>query len=108
LKATFDNQDEALWPGAFVNLRVIVAINTKAIAIPGRAVQRGPQGDYVYVIKPDDTVEMRSIKVSQVENDVAAVEQGLTAGERIVVDGQYRLDNGSKVSVEAPPAKTGS
>ncbi len=105
LKATFANEDEVLWPGEFVNARVVVGVMHDAVTVPARAVQQGPKGAYLFVVKPDMTVEMRSVQVAQVEQGVAAIENGLSAGERIVVDGQYRLEPGSKVRLDTPAAK---
>ena len=104
LKATFDNRDGALWPGEFVNARLIVGIDKNAVTVPARAVQRGPNGSYLFVVKPDDTVEMRTVQVAQEEDGVAVIGKGLSAGERIVVDGQYRLDDGTKVVAQAAPS----
>lgn len=104
LKATFDNQDGALWPGEFVNARLVVGIAKNAVTVPARAVQRGPNGSYLFIVKPDDTVEMRTVEVAQIERDVAVISKGLAAGDRIVVDGQYRLDDGTKVAFPATPA----
>ncbi len=104
LKARFDNQDEALWPGAFVNMRLVVAIKKSAVTVPARAILRGPNGAYLFAIKADNTVEMRRIEVSITEQDIAVVEKGLAAGTKVVVDGQYRLDEGTKVIVQPPNA----
>jgi multidrug efflux system membrane fusion protein len=106
LKAQFDNKDAALWPGEFVNVRLVLDIDKNAVTVPARAVQQGPDGSYLFVIKPDDTVEMRKVEVSQTEDGVAEIKKGLAAGERIVVDGQYRLDQGTKVAIQTA-AKSG-
>jgi multidrug efflux system membrane fusion protein len=79
-----------------------------AVTVPAQSVQAGPNGSYLYVIKPDDTVDLRIVQVGEVENNLAVITKGLAAGERIVVDGQYRLGQGVKVSVlpqstSAPP-----
>ncbi|HEY4246155.1 MAG TPA: efflux RND transporter periplasmic adaptor subunit [Lacunisphaera sp.] len=108
LKATFTNEDTVLWPGEFVNLRFIVGVLKNVVTVPARAVQRGPNGSYVYVIKPDLTVALRNVVITQTERDVSVVGQGLAAGERIVVDGQYRLEEGTKVAVQTPGAATGA
>lgn len=102
LKAAFANADETLWPGEFVNLRLVVGTLKSAVTVPARALQSGPKGQYLFVIKGDQTVEMRIVEVAEVEQDTAAIDKGLAAGERIVVDGQYRLDQGTKVRTEAP------
>jgi multidrug efflux system membrane fusion protein len=98
LKATFANEDEALWPGAFVNVRLVTRIARNAVVVPARAIQQGPSGDYLFVVTPDATVEMRTVRVAQSENGDALVAEGLKGGERIVVDGQYRLDQGARVA----------
>jgi multidrug efflux system membrane fusion protein len=100
LKATFANSDRALWPGQFVNVSVALSNRAGAFVIPTRAVQSGQRGTYVYVVKSDQQVEMRPIKV---ERDIAQetiVASGLTAGETVVTDGQLRLTPKSKVSVK--------
>jgi multidrug efflux system membrane fusion protein len=98
IKATFANAERSLWPGQFVNARLLVDTRRNGIVVPAAVVQRGPQGTYAFVIKPDQTVEMRPITVDQVQDGVALIADGLKAGERIVVDGQYRLQPGSKVA----------
>jgi membrane fusion protein, multidrug efflux system len=106
LKAAFANEDETLWPGEFVNLRLVVGTLKNAVAVPARALQSGPKGQYLFVIKGDETVEMRIVGVAEVEQDTAAIDKGLAAGERIVVDGQYRLDQGTRVRTEVPATAT--
>jgi membrane fusion protein, multidrug efflux system len=106
MKAQFDNTDAALWPGEFVNVRLVLSIEKNAVTVPGRAVQQGPNGSYLFVIKPDDTVEMRIVEVSQTDQGLAVIKKGLQAGERIVVDGQFRLDQGTKVAIQ-PAASSG-
>lgn len=105
LKATFPNLDLKLWPGQFVNARLVLTIRKNATVIPSSVVQRGPQGIYAYVIKPDKTVEMRPIKVSQTEGNLALVENGLKPGEQVVVDGQYKLQPGAHVELTTPQAQ---
>jgi multidrug efflux system membrane fusion protein len=105
LKATFPNNDLKLWPGKFVNARLILTTRKGAIVIPSSVVQRGPQGTYAYVIKPDKAVEMRPIKVAQTEASVALIDNGLKAGEQVVVDGQYKLQPGSRVELTSPQPK---
>ena len=97
LKATFPNDDQRLWPGQFVNARLLLDTRMGGLVIPESVVQRGPQGTYAYVIKPDQTVEMRAIKVARTEGGAALVDDGLQAGEQVVVDGQYKLQPGAKV-----------
>ena len=102
LKATFPNADLKLWPGKFVNARLILTTRKNATVVPSSVVQRGPQGTYAYVIKPDKTVEMRPIKVAQTENNQALIDSGLQPGEQVVVDGQYKLQPGAHVELTTP------
>jgi membrane fusion protein, multidrug efflux system len=106
LKATFPNNDLKLWPGKFVNARLVLTTRKGATVIPSAVVQRGPQGTYAYVIKPDKTAEMRPIKVGQTEANVVIVEDGLKPGEDVVVDGQYKLQPGAKVQITTPQQQT--
>jgi multidrug efflux system membrane fusion protein len=99
LKATFDNDDERLWPGEFVSARLIVSTHQDAIVVPAQTVMNGPQGSYVYVIKPGDAVERRAVQIASTEGDRAVVEKGLAVGDRVVVEGQYRLTDGAKVNL---------
>jgi membrane fusion protein, multidrug efflux system len=105
LKARFDNEEERLWPGAFVSARVILSVRKDAATVPSQTVQQGPNGYYAYIIKPDDTVERRAVDVASIQDGIAVVTKGLSAGERVVVDGQYRLTNGARVKISAPQAK---
>jgi multidrug efflux system membrane fusion protein len=98
LKASFPNDDERLWPGEFIRIRVQVATRKDATTIPPVAVQRGPDGLYTWVVKNDHTVEQRSIDTVPVDNDTAIVTKGVAPGEDVVVNGQYRLDAGTRVS----------
>jgi multidrug efflux system membrane fusion protein len=104
LKGTFDNADERLWPGEFVSARLIISTRDQAIVVPAQTVMHGPQGSYLYVIKPDDTVERRAVQVAAAENNLAVIEKGLASGERVVVDGQYRLTAGVKVNARQAEA----
>ena len=97
LKASFENKEHVLWPGQFLNLKVLLRVRKDALTIPSTAVQRGAQGLFVYVVKDDTTVETRPIGIAQSVNGVTVVEKGLKAGEVIVSDGQYKLKPGVKV-----------
>jgi len=110
LKARFPNGDLALWPGEFVNVRLQIGVVHDGIVVDSRVLQRGPKGVYAYVIKPDDTVEMRPIETGQDYNGQLLVTKGLSANERVVVDGQLRLQPGMKVSATPAdkPQQTGS
>jgi len=100
LKATFDNQADRLWPGLFVNVTVTLAVQPDVVVVPGQAVQTGQQGSYVFVVKPDMTIEMRTIAVERVVGELAIVAGGLRAGETVVTDGQIRLVPGARVQIK--------
>jgi multidrug efflux system membrane fusion protein len=106
LKATFPNQDQALWPGQFVDAQLLVETRHGAVTVPAGAVQRGPQGVFAYVVKNDNTVEMRPIKVSTANagGPMALIDSGVSAGEQVVTDGQLRLRPGVSVKVTTPLA----
>ena len=113
LKATFENQDNALWPGQFATITLKVRTESNALVVPSQAIQAGQQGQYVFVIKPDATVESRPVVVAFANGPVTVVRQGVRAGERVVTDGQLRLVPGSRVEVKAavpisPAAAPGS
>jgi multidrug efflux system membrane fusion protein len=108
LKATFPNDQLQLWPGKFVNARLILTTRKGATVVPSSVVQRGPQGTYAYVVKTDKTVEMRPIKVAQTEANVALIDSGLKVGEQVVVDGQYKLQPGAHVELTTPQPQPGT
>jgi multidrug efflux system membrane fusion protein len=97
LKAEFPNHGHRLWPGQLVNARLLLETRKDAITVAGSAVQQGQTGVYVYVVKPDDTAELRSVHVAQISDGQALIDQGLKSGDVVVVDGQYRLKEGSRV-----------
>jgi multidrug efflux system membrane fusion protein len=107
LKAEFANEDERLWPGEFVRIRTLITTYKDAVTIPPVAVQRGPDGFYVWVIKPDNTVEQRPIDARIVNDDIAVAAKGLGVNERVVVNGQSRLDAGSRVTIKPSPTAPG-
>ena len=98
LKAEFPNVDKALWPGQFVNIVLTLHDEPAAVVTPSAAVQSGPNGQYVFVVKPDQTVELRNIKVARADGDETVVASGLAAGEQVVTVGQLRLTPGTKVN----------
>ena len=104
LKATFANDDTKLWPGQFVNVTLTLGIEANAVVAPSAAIQIGQNGPYVFVIKDDSTVELRLVRTSRVVGNRTVIAQGLAAGERLVVDGQLRLANGSRVNVQRTQA----
>jgi multidrug efflux system membrane fusion protein len=101
LKSVFPNKDDRLWPGQFVNVVLTLRIEPDALTIPAAAIQAGQNGSFVYVIKPDLTAEPRDVQVARTVDGVAVVAAGLKEGERVVIDGQLRLTNGTKVELRA-------
>jgi multidrug efflux system membrane fusion protein len=101
LKAQFPNQTLALWPGAYINIRLLADTLKQAIVIPVAAVQRGPKGPFVYVVQPDETVAMRDLALGPQDDTRAVVRSGVAAGDRVVTAGFSRLAGGSHVSVAA-------
>ena len=101
LKATFDNAHNTLWPGQYVDARVLVRTERNALTIPNAAVQLGPNGPFTYVVKTDSTVEVRPLRVSEGSGGLTVITEGLTAGERVVTSNQYRLQAGVHVRTAA-------
>jgi multidrug efflux system membrane fusion protein len=99
LMATFPNSDHRLWPGQFSNVVLNIGENQDVLVVPSQAIQTGQQGDYVFVVKPDMTVDVRQIKAGQSVNNQTEILQGVSAGETVVTDGQVRLVPGSKVYI---------
>lgn len=98
LKATFPNDALSLWPGQFVSARVLVETRQQALVVPTQVVQAGLDGPFAYVVKADNTVEVRPLKTGPAVNGLTVIEQGLQAGEKIVVDGQSKLQPGARVA----------
>ena len=99
LKAEFANPGHRLWPGELVNAWLLLTTRHNGLTVPAGVVQQGQQGVYAYVIKPDNTVEKRTITVAQISNGQALIDSGLAANEQVVVDGQYKLQPGSRVTI---------
>ena len=99
LKAEFPNADLQLWPGQFVNVRLLIDTLKDVVVIPTGAVQRGPNGTFVYVIKDDNTAAMRPIVVQKQDETQTVVKSGITPPERVVTTGFVRLTDGSKVEI---------
>ena len=99
LKGQFANADRRLWPGQYVNVTLTLHAQPSAIVVPSQAVQNGQQGQFVFVIHPDLTVEARPVTVNRTSSGESIIDKGLTAGERVVTDGQLRLVPGSKVDI---------
>src|SRR5262245_50994565 len=103
LKATFDNTDRRLWPGQFARVTLRLATISHALVVPSQAVQTGQDGQYVFVVKPDSTVEQRTITPGQRVADDVVVEKGLQPGDTVVTEGQLRLEPGSRVTTDLSP-----
>jgi membrane fusion protein, multidrug efflux system len=99
LKASFENRDSGLWPGQSVFTRLLVKTIKDVVVVPDLAVQRGPNGLFAYVVTPALTAELRDLKVAQIEDGQALVEQGLAPGERVVTTGHYRVQPGARLQV---------
>jgi multidrug efflux system membrane fusion protein len=107
-KAVFDNADEALWPGLFVDIRLLLQVKRHALTVPVTAVVRGPEGAYVFLVGSDRLVQKRPIKVGFTNKAIAIVDTGLATSDRVVTDGQYRIEAGSRVEVQPPAAPIAS
>jgi membrane fusion protein, multidrug efflux system len=105
VRAQFDNENNALFPNQFVNVRLLVKTLQNAVTVPTSAIQRGAPGTYVYVINADNTVSVRQVSTGPVDGNVTAVNSGLSAGERVVIDGTDRLRDGVKVTVAGEGAQ---
>jgi multidrug efflux system membrane fusion protein len=103
LKAMFPNEDEKLWPGEFVNAHVLLDTRGNAVVVPSAAVQRGPQGPFVWTVTAKNLAEPRPIEVGPTYEGLTVVASGLSGGERIVTDGQYKLQRDAPVTVTSPP-----
>jgi len=108
LKATFENVDQRLWPGQFVNVTATLGVEQNAIVVPKDAVQTGQQGQYVFVVKPDNTVEMRPVEVARVVDAIAIVTSGVQPGERVVTEGQLKLTSGTAVTEATDTNESGA
>lgn len=100
LKALFPNRNNELFPNQFVNARLLLEVKRQAVLVASSAIQRGPQGTFVYLVKPDNTATVRPVTVGIVQGDDTSIEAGLQAGEVVVADGAERLREGSKVTVK--------
>jgi multidrug efflux system membrane fusion protein len=101
LKGTFANKEKRLWPGQFVRVFLTLTEKPNAIVVPSQAIQTGQEGQYVFVVKPDLTVESRPVVLGLTLNNETVIQKGLNAGENVVTDGQLRLSPGAKVEIKA-------
>jgi multidrug efflux system membrane fusion protein len=102
LKAVFDNKDNALWPNQFVNTRLLLELRKNSTTVPAAAIERGPQGTYVFVAKSDNTVDVRPVTISFTQDNLSVITSGISPSEVVVTDGQDKLQQGSKI--ETRPA----
>jgi multidrug efflux system membrane fusion protein len=105
LRATVSNGDRRFWPGRFVNIRLVLDTLQGAVLVPASAAQMSAKGRYVYIVKDDDTAEMRPVTVGQRQQDLVVIEKGVTAGERVVVNGHLGVTPGAKVRIEPSKAE---
>jgi multidrug efflux system membrane fusion protein len=98
----FDNKDDRLWPGEFVNARVLVETLRNVLTIPTSAVQRGPQGLFAWLVSPERTGQTKPIRIGSTTSDFTVVTDGLAEGETVVTDGQYRLQSNARVAPTPP------
>jgi len=111
LKAVFDNKDNELWPNQFVNVHLLLETRKNVTVLPSAAIQRGPQGSYIFVVKPDKTVEVRAVNIAITQGTIAQVTSGVSPNETIVTDGQDKLQAGSHVEphqLASAPASLGN
>jgi multidrug efflux system membrane fusion protein len=108
VRAQFDNENNTLFPNQFVNVRLLVKTLNNAVTVPTSAIQRGAPGSYVYVINADNTVSVRQVSTGPVDGNITAINSGLSAGERVVIDGTDRLRDGLKVIVASENGQTGT
>jgi multidrug efflux system membrane fusion protein len=104
LKATFPNREGTLWPGQFVNVVLTLTTQPDAVVVPSQAIQTGQQGQYVYVMRPDSTVELRPVTAGRRIAAETVIEKGVSPGDKVVTDGHLRLVSGTRVLVKNAPA----
>jgi multidrug efflux system membrane fusion protein len=100
LQATFVNRDEVLWPGEYVSIQLVIGVRRNVVTVPASAVMAGPNGDYVYAVGSDSTVTRIAVQQAARRGAISVIEKGVSAGQRVVTTGQYRLDNGTVVTIQ--------
>ena len=108
IKGSFPNEDRRLWPGQFVNVVVTLRMDSTAIVVPTAAIQAGQQGDFAFVVKPNQTVDLRSVTIDRTAGSESVVKDGLAPGETVITDGQLRLVAGSHIKVKSDATQPGS
>jgi membrane fusion protein, multidrug efflux system len=105
LKAIFANKEDSLWPNQFVNARLLLEIRRNSTVIPAAAIQRGPQGTYVFVVKPDKTVDIHPVTIAFTQENLSNIASGIEPNDLVVTDGQDKLQEGSHIEMRAaaPP-----
>jgi multidrug efflux system membrane fusion protein len=104
LKAEFTNVNEPLWPGQSVSAHLILSTRQNAVTVPAQTVMQGPNGPYIYILGKDNVAKRQNVEVAATQEGLAVITKGLAADQRVVVDGQYRLTDGSKVKFNPPQA----
>ncbi|TBR75696.1 MAG: efflux RND transporter periplasmic adaptor subunit [Burkholderiaceae bacterium] len=108
LKGRFANPTHRLWPGQYLNVHLVLGDRARALTVPAAVVQRNQEGTYAYVVSADDTVRLQPIKVALIQDGTAIIDAGLTAGERVVLDGQYKITTGTRVAAAPASAAAGA
>jgi multidrug efflux system membrane fusion protein len=106
LKAIFDNPDNNLWPNQFVNVHLLLETRKDAITMPAAAIQRGPQGTFTYLVDANNTVQMQPVEIALTQGNVVVIASGVQAGDRVVTDGQEKLQVGARVNPQQPANQT--
>jgi len=102
LKAVFDNSNNALYPNQFVNVRLLINVLKNAVVVPGTTIQRGSQGNFVYVVRNNQTAELRPVTIQTTEGNDVAIATGLQAGDMVVLEGMDKIQDGARVDVQTP------
>jgi len=102
VKATLPNKQRRLWPGEFVNVRVQTELQRQVLTMPASALERGPDGEFSYLVQPDSTIRVAPVAAGEQSGDIVVIEKGLQAGDRVVTSNQYRLQPGSLIRANAP------
>jgi multidrug efflux system membrane fusion protein len=105
-KAVFENPDNNLWPNQFVNVHLLLETRKDALTMPASAIQRGPQGTFTYAVDANNTVQVKPVQIALTQGNTVVIGSGLQAGDKVVTDGQEKLQPGSRVSVQPPATQS--